>query len=98
VAIPVNQALALFVKLMRKIVKHLQDLRKAAVAATVPDEDAVKAVEFKGTAGGSETQGRNAWAAVGESVDAELKQAGDEVTRALRDAQRQMIDDLDLSK
>lgn len=87
-------------KLTRKIVKYLQDLRKAAVAETVPDVGAIAAVEFKATAGsgGNETQGRGGWTAVEESVDAELKQAGDEVTKRLKEAQQQMIDDLDLSK
>jgi len=36
VGVPVNQALALFVKLIRKLVTHLQDLRKNVIAAAVP--------------------------------------------------------------
>lgn len=79
-----NQALALFVKLIRKIVKHLQDLRKAVVAATVP-----------------ETASAPHQIAAGkpiENLDEELKEAGDEVNKQLKEVQRKMLDNLDLSE
>jgi len=79
----------MFVQLIRKVVKHIQTLRKSTIAETVPDVSG--AAQFKGAAEGE-------WKPVEESVDAELKEAGDEVTKRLKEAQRQMIDDLDLAK
>ncbi|KAF8322642.1 DUF699-domain-containing protein [Clavulina sp. PMI_390] len=83
VGVPVNQALALFVKLVRKIVSHLQEIRKSVIAATVPVTPAVPAILSK---------------PVEEDLDEELKEAGNEVTKQMKEVQRKMIDQLDLSE
>lgn len=94
-SLPVNQALALFAKVIRKITKRLQDIQKEAIGASIPVETAT--VE-RNLAGGDISGATSSWKPVEVSVDAELKEAGDEVTKRMREMQREMIDSLDLSK
>lgn len=89
--LPVNQALALFGKLVRKLSKRLQDVQKVAVEASLPE--APRALP---AAGADAEDG--AWKPVAARLADELDAAGDEATRALREKQREMIDALDLSK
>ncbi|KAI0314072.1 DUF699-domain-containing protein [Amylostereum chailletii] len=91
--LPVSQALALFVKLVRKITTKLQDIQKAAIGATLP-------APSRGT-----TLPSTADVPVAEAVrqgvqgmEAELDEAGGKVTSAMREKQRAMIDSLDLSR
>ena len=77
-----NQALALFVKLIRKIVKHLQELRKNAIAETVPQAWEAPALNKP----------------LEQGLEEELKEAGDEVTKKLKEVQRSMINELHLSE
>ena len=93
--LPVNQALALFGKLIRKLSKRLQDVQKAAIGATIPEAPSklLAAQEQDG-----ERSAATTWKPVETSLDDELQEAGSEATKALREKQRQMIDSLDLSK
>jgi N-acetyltransferase 10 len=86
----VSQALALFVKVIRKISKRLVDLQKAAISAELPDASA-KATTSQGPTSTN-------WQPVATSLEDELNEAGDEATTALREKQREMIDALDLGK
>lgn len=52
----------------------------------------------RNVAGGGISGATSSWKPVEVSVDAELKEAGDEVTKRMREMQREMIDSLDLSK
>lgn len=85
---PVNQALALFVKLVRKIVKHLQELRKSVIAASIPNAATSSAL-------GKIDVGSKA---VEQTVEDELREAGDEVTEQLKEEQRKRLEGLDLSE
>ncbi|TFY76095.1 hypothetical protein EWM64_g7915 [Hericium alpestre] len=85
--LPVSQALALFVKLVRKISTKLVDIQKAAISATIPTASAEPRVALDVAA----DQGI-------KGMEAELDEAGGEVTSALREKQRAMIDALDLSR
>ncbi|QRV88933.1 GNAT family acetyltransferase [Ceratobasidium sp. AG-Ba] len=87
--IPVNQALALFVKAVRKICTKLQNLHKEALGADIPENP--QQVQQKG-------KDANNWQPLTQTVEEELQEAGDEATKQLRAAQREMIDALDLSK
>lgn len=82
VGVSVNQALALFVKLVRKIVKHLQDLRKTVIAATIPEASAAPAASKP----------------LDQDLKDELKEVGDQATAELRETQRKMLENLDLSE
>jgi N-acetyltransferase 10 len=82
----VNQALALFVKVIKKISKKLMDIQKAAISKDLPAPPAP-----------AQTEGGD-WKPVEVRLDDELKEAGDEVTRGLLEKQREMISALDLSQ
>lgn len=90
--LPVSQALALFVKSIRKICKRLEDLQKAAVSTELPD--ALSASRHEIAAGTAE----RSWKPLAEDINEELADAGDEETKRLRERQREMIDALDLDK
>jgi N-acetyltransferase 10 len=92
----VNQALALFAKVVRKISKRLTDIQRAAVSATLPPPAASAApLPISGEAGKG-TKGTE-WG-VSAALEDELAEAGDVETKALREKQREMISALDLSK
>ncbi|TBU61958.1 GNAT acetyltransferase 2-domain-containing protein [Dichomitus squalens] len=90
--LPVSQALALFVKVVKKISKRLLDVQKAAISATIPDrrEDEVKRTDAEGN--------KAEFRPLETTLEEELEEAGDEAARALREKQRAMLDALDLSK
>jgi N-acetyltransferase 10 len=91
----VSQALALFVKSIRKINNQLEELQKAAVSAEPPPGSSVTQKSLDGiTAVATE----RSWKPLEEDLDQELADAGDEETNKLRERQREMIDALDLSK
>ncbi|KAG6860009.1 hypothetical protein C0995_000613 [Termitomyces sp. Mi166 len=86
--IAVSQGLALLVKVVRKISKCLVDVQKAAIIGELPDTNinastTPKPVEPK---------------SLRLSLEDELDAAGDEVTAALSEKQREMINALDLKK
>ncbi|CCL99539.1 uncharacterized protein FIBRA_01557 [Fibroporia radiculosa] len=92
--VPVSQALALFAKVIKKISKRLLDVQRAAVSAEIADASTATAAATRVDGGVGATN----WKPVETSLEAELKDAGDEATRALREKQREMIGSLDLSK
>ncbi|KAI0059576.1 DUF699-domain-containing protein [Artomyces pyxidatus] len=90
--LPVSQALALFVKLIRKISTKLLDIQKAAISAELPTPAARPSLaEPRKDLEVAPEQGLKA-------METELNQAGNEVNSALREKQRAMIDALDLSR
>ncbi|KAH7925148.1 DUF699-domain-containing protein [Leucogyrophana mollusca] len=93
-SLPVSQALALFVKVIRKISKQLMDIQKAAIGADIPI--APPANGFRVDASGDTVI--TSWKPVEATVEEELNEAGDEVSKVMREKQREMIDSLDLTK
>jgi N-acetyltransferase 10 len=91
--LPVAQALALFVKVIRKISKRLIEIQKAAIGASIPEAPPALAPRVDG-----EQNNKPDWKPVDISLEDELTQAGNDATNALREKQREMIDSLDLSK
>lgn len=82
---PVSQALALFVKLIRRIVKYLIDLRRSVVEDTVPANPSAIPLQD----------------AAASQVENELKEAGKEVEKEMKERlerSRIMIGELDLSR
>ena len=91
--LPVSQILALLVKIVKKISRKLIDIQKAAISAELPvPNTAVNRVD------GDNTDGRTNWKPIETSIQAELDDAGDEVTRGLKERQRELIDSLDLQR
>ena len=86
-----SQSLALFVKVIKKLSKRLQDVQKAAISATMPDARAAATRT-------DDTGNKASFAPLATSLEDELAEAGDEASRALREKQRAMIDALDLTK
>jgi N-acetyltransferase 10 len=80
--------LALFVKIVRKINKQLTDIQKEAISAELPAQASL----------GPTLDRNGAFEPVDSKLTDELEEAGKEVTSALREKQRAMIDSLDLSK
>ncbi len=68
---PVSQALALFVKSVRKVCKRLQDIHKEAISDTIPRADT--AVAHHGE------EGVSAWKPIGQSLENEMDDAAEEV-------------------
>jgi len=87
--VPVSQLLALFTKIVRKISKRLVGIQKEAIGRELPPA-ATNTTETRMI--------EKDWKPVGQQMDEELDEAGKEVTSALKERQREMIDSLDLSK
>ncbi|KAH9479353.1 RNA cytidine acetyltransferase [Psilocybe cubensis] len=87
--LPAAQTLALFAKMIRKISKRLIDIRKAAISAELP--------QAKVTPLGDSTRLEDMEGVATTMLD-ELDEAGNEVTTALKERQREMINALDLKK
>ena len=102
-----SQALALFVKATRKLVKRLQDIQKAALSEEMDGAPASRALEN----GTTRADGEEGESAVNEdeeqtgvtsksNAQEPDKMAVDETPeqRAFREKQRELISSLDLSK
>jgi len=93
--LPVNQTLALFIKIVRKISKKLTDIQKAAISAELPSTARASVPARVDSSGRDQPEN---WKPVETSIDDELKEAGDEVITGLKEKQREMINALDLSQ
>ncbi|KAJ8518310.1 hypothetical protein ONZ45_g4592 [Pleurotus djamor] len=94
--LPVNQILALFAKIIRKVGNKLIDIQKAAISADMPIPSVpVLRVQSQGESGEGVEAG---WKPVQAGLEEELNEAGDKEAATLREKQREMIDSLDLSK
>ena len=94
-SLPVNQCLALLVKVVRKLGKKLAEVRREEVEKTLPAPAAganAIAVSQK------EKEKGDDWKTVGERMEQELEEAGDNVQKELREKQKAMLDSLDLTK
>ncbi|KAF5348578.1 hypothetical protein D9756_009670 [Leucocoprinus leucothites] len=105
-SLPVSQALALFVKVIKKISKKLVDVQKAGISAGLPVSQATTATRIDDGGNGSmdpnrgpgQTGAVGEWKSVSAALEDELNEAGDEAAQALKEKQREMIDALDLRK
>jgi N-acetyltransferase 10 len=75
---------------MRKVSKRLMDIQREAISASLPMPAA--------PSGPIASQPADDWRPVEATMADELDAAGDEVTKALREKQREMIDSLDISR
>ena len=86
-----SQALALFIKIVRKICNRLIEIQKAAIKARIPEASSSALVTLPVR---REQQDENVTA----TLDKELEDAGKEVESSMNERQRQMLDSLDLKK
>ncbi|BGP27878.1 nucleolus protein [Rhodotorula toruloides] len=100
--LPVAQTLALFVKVIRKLTKSLQEILKEDVARTLPTEDAASAAAARilPAANGSngEVSGVATQLSHKDAIAKELEEEGNEVLKQLKEQQREVIDSLDLKQ
>jgi N-acetyltransferase 10 len=89
----VNQCLAYFVKIMRKISKHLREVQKKGLGVDIPEE----APEVKRNLPANE-QGTSDWQPLAKTVEEDLDEAVDDETKKARAVQRELINSMDLSK
>jgi N-acetyltransferase 10 len=95
--IPVNQGLALFVKILRKFSRHLHDLQKKAVGVDVPEQEPT--IRRNVAAGeDSATVGTSDWKPMKNTVEEDLEEVVDEETKRARTIQRELIDSMDLTQ
>lgn len=98
----VNQALALFIKTVRKLSSSLQTIERAAVSASLPAErapqDILRKNKVSSVDGEEDATGTTDWKPMEKTVEEDLAEAGDEVTRKMREMQREMIDSMDLTQ
>jgi N-acetyltransferase 10 len=93
----VSQALALFIKAVRKLSSSLQSVQRNEVVASMPERDPKDVVrKVVGEDGKTMTAGE--WKPVEQTLDEELAEAGSEESRRMKAMQREMIDSLDLSQ
>ncbi|EEB06821.1 N-acetyltransferase Nat10 [Schizosaccharomyces japonicus yFS275] len=86
--LPSNQVLALLIKLLRKVVNHLDSVEEQAIEAEMNDSSAQqkpesKVPEFK---------------PLQQNLDEELEEGADEALLQLREKQRELINAVDLEK
>ena len=99
-SLPVSQVLALLVKVVRKLGKRLAEVRREEVEKSLPPAASTSASTLDPVkAGADAVVGQGAeWEGVGERMERELEEAGDEEQRRLKERQREMLDSLDLRK
>jgi N-acetyltransferase 10 len=85
--LPVSQALALFVKVIRKVTQAIEDIQKKEIDKSIPEQ---QPEHING-------QLRPAVSAA-QAIANDLEEEGDEVTKQMRAQQREVIDSLDLKQ
>ncbi|KIL56986.1 hypothetical protein M378DRAFT_188489 [Amanita muscaria Koide BX008] len=96
--LPVSQVLAMFVKIVRKITKRLINIQKAGISAELPEPKNTADTTSIVNSDSVGQQQKEDWKGAMQLMEEELNEAGDQVTKALREKQRAMIDALDLQK
>ncbi|TIB36930.1 hypothetical protein E3P84_00581 [Wallemia ichthyophaga] len=85
--VPVSQALALFMKSIRRLTKRLQDVEKQSIGETIPTAQTQIAKKADG--------GTGDWSKMSQGIEEELDEAGKE---AFKSAKKDAIDSLDVDK
>lgn len=95
--IPVSQGLALFVKVLRKISRKLQDLQKAAAGQDIPTEAPVLKRNVDADGAANEV-GTSDWRPMPTTVEEDLTEVVSEEAQKAKSMQRELIDQIDMSK
>lgn len=93
-----SQLLAMFMKIMRKIVSHLASLVSGAIAAGMPDPRAIGVSAENASGAHDDEVIDRKFVPLATNLDDELEEGGDEAVRALRAKQRELIDSLPLDQ
>lgn len=90
-ALPASQLLAMFVKIVRKVSNHFRTLVESAVADTIPTPAATRE-------DGADEEDMERFKPLSIGLDDELREGGEEVSEALKEKQKALIDALPLDK
>jgi N-acetyltransferase 10 len=85
-----SQVLALFAKIIRRLVRTLEDIRRAGAGKDLPDEQEAKASGVNGK--------EKEWRPVEQTVEEELAEEESEVTREAKAAQKELLESVDLAQ
>ncbi|KAK4203501.1 putative N-acetyltransferase [Triangularia verruculosa] len=96
--LPASQLLAIFIKIMRKIVSHLSSVVSGAIEAEMPDQGKIGVSRENASGVHDDEVVDNKFVPLEMSLEDELEEAGDEAAAELRKRQREMIDSLPLDQ
>ncbi|KAI9320989.1 GNAT acetyltransferase 2-domain-containing protein [Dichotomocladium elegans] len=101
-----NQVLAMFVKVVRKVSQFFTNVQSKAIEEESPDlkkkkkqqEEDEPVIDEEENSNKRDIMNEEAWTPLKDTLDSELKEAGNEVLDEMKSRQREMIDSLDLTK
>ncbi|KAK4664944.1 N-acetyltransferase 10 [Podospora pseudopauciseta] len=96
--LPASQLLAIFIKIMRKIVSHLSSVVSGAIEAEMPDQGRLGVSRENASGVHDDEVVDHKFVPLETSLEDELEEAGDEAAAELRKRQREMIDSLPLDQ
>jgi N-acetyltransferase 10 len=85
-SLPSGQVMAMFIKIIKKISHEFSDIEKEALNEEIPHEEE----RHNGS--------KEAFVPLGQDLDDEMEEAGNEVVSKLKEKQRELINALDLEK
>ncbi|ODQ68123.1 DUF699-domain-containing protein [Nadsonia fulvescens var. elongata DSM 6958] len=91
--LPANQTMAMFAKIIRKVVNHFSSINTSAIEAEMPELVDSAVLELDG-----ENEDNKTFAPLKQSVADELEEGGDVVLSGIREKQKELINSLDLEK
>ncbi|KAH9811764.1 GNAT acetyltransferase 2-domain-containing protein [Melampsora americana] len=98
IKLPVSQTLALFVKVVRKLIKSIQEIQKTDVASQLTLPTTQPVTQTSSNLKGDEKSGSLPKVNTQKSMVKELENEGDEVQKQLVERQRELIESLDISQ
>lgn len=96
--LPSSQLLAMFIKIMRKMSSHFTSLVTGAIEAEMPSRDAIGVSRENASGAHDDEIIDEKHVALEQDLDDELDEAGDEVLKAEKERQREMINALNLEQ
>ena len=101
--LPVSQLLAMFAKMLRKVVAFIKNVLEKGMSQDIEDEKnktRMKLNEKKqiGSVESKDINDENAWDPLKESLDEDLEKEGQKAMEAFREKQREIIQSMDLTQ
>jgi N-acetyltransferase 10 len=97
-SLPSSQLLAMFIKIMRKLSSHFSSLVTGAIEAELPHRDSIGVSRENANSALDDEKVDERFVPLETALEDELEEGGDEVMRALREKQRELINSLPLDQ
>lgn len=97
-ALPSSQLLAMFIKIMRKMSAHFSSLVSGAIEAAMPARENIGVSREDASGAHDDELVDDRFVPLETNLEDELEEGGDEVMRAMREKQRELIDALPLDQ